>query len=141
MPIIPFRLGLQQRVFPAYRAPFFDALAQACAGGLSVFSGEPMQDEALGSPGELRVAQHVPAHNLYVGGGALLFVWQLGLRDWLERWHPDVLVMEANPRNISTNVALRWMHARGCPVIGWGLGAPAAHGPFARGPFAREPFP
>ena len=80
--IIPFRLGLQQRVFPAYRAPFFDALAGACVGGLSVFSGEPMQDEALGKPGLLQRAQHVQANNLYLGGGALLFVWQLKLVDW-----------------------------------------------------------
>jgi glycosyltransferase involved in cell wall biosynthesis len=131
MPLtIPFRLGLQQRVFPAYRAPFFDALARACTGGLSVFSGEPMQDEALGKPGALRFAQHVPANNVYVGGGPLLFVWQLGLIDWLERWHPDMLVMEANPRNVSTNAALRWMHAHGRPVIGWGLGAPPVRGPF-----------
>jgi glycosyltransferase involved in cell wall biosynthesis len=128
--IVPFRLGLQQRVFPAYRAPFFDALALSCTGGLSVFSGEPMQDEALGKPGELRFAQHVPANNLYLGGGLLLFVWQFGLIDWLDRWHPDVLILEANPRNISTNAALRWMHAHDRPVIGWGLGAPPVRGPF-----------
>ena len=36
----PGRLGLQQRVLPAYRAPFFDLLAGACQGGLSVFAGE-----------------------------------------------------------------------------------------------------
>jgi glycosyltransferase involved in cell wall biosynthesis len=133
MPVIlPFRLGLQQRVFPAYRAPFFDALARSCAGGLSVFSGEPMQDEALGKPGELRFAQHISANNLYLGGGPLLFVWQLGLIDWLEHWHPDVLIMDANPRNLSTNAALRWMHSRGRPVIGWGLGAPPLQGSLSR---------
>jgi glycosyltransferase involved in cell wall biosynthesis len=128
--VIPFRLGLQQRVFPAYRAPFFDALARSCAGGLSVFSGEPMQDEALGKEGALQYAQHVQANNLYLGGGPLLFVWQIKLIDWLERWRPDVLVADANPRSVSTNAALRWMHARGCPVIGWGLGAPPMRGPF-----------
>lgn len=127
--IIPLRLGLQQRVFPAYRSAFFDALAQACTGGLSVFSGEPMVDEALGKPGQLRLAQHVPARNVYLGGGPFLFVWQFGLMDWLERWHPDVLVMEANPRNTSTNAALRWMHDRRRRVIGWGLGAPPIRGP------------
>ena len=132
MPTIPHRLGLQQRVFPAYRAPFFDALARACAGGLSVFSGEPMTDEALGKPGALRVAQHVPARNLYLGWGPFLAVWQLGLRDWLERWDPDVLVTDTNPRNASTNAALRWMHARGRPVIGWGLGAPMVNGKLPR---------
>lgn len=133
---LPLRIGLQQRVFPVYRAPFFDALARACAGGLSVFSGDPMPDETLGNAkgtaqgadqgmnGQLQQAQHVPAHNIYMGGGALLFVWQRGLIDWLERWQPDALIVEANPRNLSTNAALRWMHARHRPVIGWGLGAP-----------------
>lgn len=127
--MIPYRLGLQQRVFPAYRAAFFDALAQACAGGLSVFSGEPMEDEALGRAGKLEVAQHIQARNQYIGAGPFLLVWQLGLLDWLERWNPDVLVMEANPRNASTNAALRWMHAHKRPVVGWGLGAPPVRGP------------
>jgi glycosyltransferase involved in cell wall biosynthesis len=127
-PILPYRIGLQQRVFPAYRAPFFDALAASCVGGLSIFSGEPMTAEALGKPGALRVAQHVPARNQYLGWGPFLMVWQSGLIDWLERWNPDVLVMESNPRNISTNAALRWMHARRRPVIGWGLGAPPVRG-------------
>lgn len=126
---IPYRIGIQQRVFPAYRAPFFDALAKVCAGGLSVFSGDPMSDEALGKPGALRVAQQVPARNVYLGWGSFLFVWQFGLIDWLDRWNPDVLIMEANPRGASTNAALRWMHARRRPVIGWGLGAPPMRGP------------
>lgn len=126
---IPYRLGLQQRVFPAYRAPFFDALARSCAGGLSVFSGKPMDDEALGREGVLQDAQHVVANNQYFGAGPFLIVWQSGIINWLERWNPDVLIMEANPRNASTNAALTWMHSRHRPVIGWGLGAPAMHGP------------
>lgn len=96
-----------------------------------------MQDEALGKPGALQHAQHVTANNLYLGQGALLFVWQLKLIDWLEKWGPDVLVMEANPRNVSSNAALRWMHARGRPVIGWGLGAPVLRGPL-RGLFGES---
>ena len=37
--LFPYRLGLQQRVLPRYRADFFDDLALACAVGLSVFAG------------------------------------------------------------------------------------------------------
>ena len=123
--IIPFRVGVQQRVFPAYRAPFFDALARSCAGGLSVFAGEPMAWEALGKAGELHYAQHGPAPKICTWAGAhCCWSGSVGLKDWLERWHPDVLIMEANPRNASTNAAVRWMHSRGRPVIGWGLGAP-----------------
>jgi glycosyltransferase involved in cell wall biosynthesis len=49
--------------------------------------------------------------------------------DWLEDWDPDVLIVEANQRYLSTPMAVRWMHARGRPVIGWGLGAPPLSGP------------
>ncbi len=129
---IPFRLALQQRVFPAYRAPFFDALAESCAGGMSVFSGEPMPDEALGMEGALAQAERVQAHNLYLGWGPFLTVWQLRIINWLARWQPDVLIADTNPRNASTNAAIRWMHARRRPVIGWGLGAPA----YSPGPLA-----
>ncbi len=93
-----------------------------------MFAGEPMTWEALGKAGELKFAQRVTADNIYIGWGVLLSVWQRGLLEWLERWSPDVLIMEANPRNISTNLAVRWMHSRGCPVIGWGLGAPLITG-------------
>jgi glycosyltransferase involved in cell wall biosynthesis len=35
-------------------------------------------------------------------------------------------VVEANPRYLSTPRLVRWMHARGKPVLGWGLGTGAA---------------
>jgi glycosyltransferase involved in cell wall biosynthesis len=88
-----------------------------------------MAGEALGQSGQLNIAQPVTGRNLYLGVGPFLLVWQMGVMNWLEHWHPDVLIMEANPRNASSNTALRWMHARGRPVIGWGLGAPPLRGP------------
>jgi glycosyltransferase involved in cell wall biosynthesis len=124
--MIPYRLGLQQRVFPAYRAPFFDALARDCRDGLEVFAGQPLSGEALGQPAALEVARWVNARNLYLGWGPLLSVWQVGLLRWLEAWHPEVLVADINPRNLTTQAALGWMRAHRRPVIGWGLGAPAA---------------
>ena len=39
--------------------------------------------------------------------------------------------MEANPRYLSTSAAVRWMHARGRRVIGWGLGSPPLSAPLA----------
>ena len=36
--------------------------------------------------------------------------------------------MEANPRYLSTPSAIRWMHRRARPVIGWGLGLPPLSG-------------
>ena len=43
-------------------------------------------------------------------------------------WNPDALIVEANPRYLSTPRAIKWMQARGRPVIGWGLGAPPPSG-------------
>jgi glycosyltransferase involved in cell wall biosynthesis len=43
--------------------------------------------------------------------------------DWLRELIPDALVLEANPRYISTPSAVKWMRKRGVPVIGWGLGS------------------
>ena len=119
---IPYRVGIQQRVVPAYRAPFFDMLASACEGGLSVFAGAPRPSEALGALGELQVARLAVAENLHLGSGRLYACAQRNLVEWLETWQPDVLIVEANPRYLKTPSAVRWMKSRAKPVIGWGLG-------------------
>ncbi len=121
---IPLRLGLQQRVFPAYRAPFFEALAAACRGGLSLCAGQPRPGEAIEPAGGLRSGQFFPARNLHLFDGGAYLCWQSGLLGWLKSWQPEALIMEANPRYLNTPLAVRWMHARRRPVIGWGLGAP-----------------
>ena len=60
---IPARLGLVQRVLPVYRVPFFEALAEACTGGLGVFAGQPRPDEAIESADSLQIARLFPAKN------------------------------------------------------------------------------
>jgi len=117
---IPVRLGLVQRVLPAYRVPLFDMLAEACPAGLAVFAGQPRPQEMI-EPGVLQVARHFPSTNLHL---PFSFYWQVGLLRWLETWQPQVLIVEANPRYLHTAAAVRWMHNRRCKVIGWGLGAP-----------------
>jgi glycosyltransferase involved in cell wall biosynthesis len=129
--IFPYRLGLQQRVLPRYRADFFDALAAACAGGLSVFAGQPRPREAIETAGSLQVARLAPARNLHILGGPAYLCAQPGLLRWLAGWDPQALVVEANPRYLSTPAAVRWMHRRRRWVVGWGLGAPAVGGPLA----------
>ncbi len=121
------RLGLQQRVLPNYRVPFFDLLAGTCTGGLSVFAGLPRPNEGI-TGGDPHLAKHVSANNVHILGGALYLCRQPGLVDWLTDWDPAALIVEANPRYISTRAAVRWMHARGRKVIGWGLGAPPLSG-------------
>lgn len=124
------RLGLQQRVLPGYRVPFFDMLAAACEGGLSVFAGEPRAAEGI-LTGSTRVARHARARNVHILRGGLYLCHQRGLTTWLDAWDPGALIVEANPRYLAASGAVRWMHARRRPVIGWGLGAPPLGGPLA----------
>ncbi len=124
------RLGLQQRVLPSYRVPFFDMLAGACTGGLSVFAGLAREGESI-TPGELRAAKQYEAQNAHLLGGPLYLCWQRGLLRWLREWNPDVLIVEANARYLATGAAVRWMHQRRRRVIGWGLGEPPLAGAFA----------
>ncbi len=120
----PGKLGLQQRVLPGYRAPFFDLLASACGGGMSLFSGTPRLVEGIATTDRLSVARYQPGKNIHLFRGSLYLCYQAGLIDWLRNWNPDALIVEANPRYLATPAAVRWMHGRGKPVIGWGLGAP-----------------
>lgn len=127
MTIIPARVGLQQRVFPDYRAPFFELLAKSCLQGFSLFSGSPRPEEAIHTCNTLVHGTCQPAENIHISRDRSYFLIQRGLLEWLERWQPNVLIVEANARYLSTPAAIRWMRARGKPVIGWGLGAPAAN--------------
>ena len=124
MTSLPIRLGIQQRVLPAYRGPFFDLLAARCERGLSVFAGDPRVAEAVGASALLKNATHRKASNHHLFGGRYYFCWQSNFISWLDRWQPDVLIVEANPRYLSTPSAVRWMRKRKRPVLAWGLGAP-----------------
>lgn len=127
----PGRVGLQQRVLPAYRAAFFEALGKACEGGLSVFAGEARAWEAIAAAGVLDGVEHTRARNIHLLSGPVYACYQMGLLRWLERWSPDVLIMEANPRYLSSRAGIDWMHRQDKPVIGWGLGAAGQRGPAA----------
>jgi glycosyltransferase involved in cell wall biosynthesis len=129
----PGKLGVQQRVLPNYRAPFFDLLASACDGGMSLFTGLPRPGEGITTTQELQVARYRSGRNVHLLGGGLYLCYQLGLLDWLKEWDPEALIVEANPRYLSTPPAVNWMHNHDRPVIGWGLGAPPARGLRDRG--------
>jgi glycosyltransferase involved in cell wall biosynthesis len=117
------KLALQQRVLPVYRAPFFDLLASACDGGMSLFTGLPRDSEGITTTDQLNIAQYQQGKNVHLFGGSFYLCYQRGLIDWLEEWNPDALIVEANPRYLSTSSAVKWMHKQDKPVIGWGLGA------------------
>lgn len=119
----PGKLGVQQRVLPSYRVPFFDLLGSACEGGMSLFSGLPLPGEGIQTAGKLKHANYEVGRNIHILGGGLYLCHQPGLINWLEGWDPDALIVEANPRYLATPAAVRWMHRRGRPVLGWGLGS------------------
>lgn len=125
------KVGLVQRVLPVYRAPFFNALGQACENGLSVFTGQPRPDEMIKTAPNLVDAALVEGKNRHFFHGSRYLCYQSGLSGWLTNWDPEVLIVEANPRYLSTPGAIRWMKNRQRPVIGWGLGAPPLSGTLA----------
>ena len=122
------KLALQQRVLPVYRAPFFDLLASRCDSGMSLFTGTPRPSEGITTTSQLQIANYKLGRNIHLFGGPFYSCHQQGLLDWLEEWNPDALIVEANPRYLSTPAAVKWMHARNRPVIGWGLGMPSRIG-------------
>jgi glycosyltransferase involved in cell wall biosynthesis len=125
------KVGLIQRVLPDYRAPFFNALSQACTEGLGVFAGLPRPQEMIHTKDHLEQAQFTQGRNFHLLHGGLYLCWQQGLLSWLDNLNPDALIVEANPHYLRTTAAIRWMHRRSKPVIGWGLGAPPVSGPLA----------
>jgi glycosyltransferase involved in cell wall biosynthesis len=134
MKTFPHKLGLQQRVLPSYRVPFFDLLAQSCE-SMSLFAGQARPVEMIAG-GKPQIAKYHEAQNVHLFSGAFYFCYQQNFIRWLEEWNPDALIVEANPRYLSTPAAVRWMHKRGRKVIGWGLGAPKRSG--AWGQFIRQ---
>jgi glycosyltransferase involved in cell wall biosynthesis len=123
MKTFPHKLGLQQRVLPSYRVPFFDLLAQSCK-SMSLFAGLARPVEMVKDGSQLLVTNYHPARNLHLFYGSFYFCYQRGFIRWLEETNPDALIVEANPRYLSTPAAVNWMRKRGRKVIGWGLGAP-----------------
>ena len=129
--LYPGRVGLQQRVLPTYRVSFFDRLAEACQGGLSVFAGEPRPEEAILRTDRLEMAHYVSTRNIHILRGSYYLCLQLGLAKWLEDWDPEALILEANPRYLINRLGISWMRNRDRPVLGWGLGAPPIRGKLA----------
>jgi glycosyltransferase involved in cell wall biosynthesis len=91
---------------------------------MSLFTGLPRKREGITTANRLQVANYRLGKNIHILNDPLYLCYQRGLLDWLETWNPDALIVEANPRYISTPSAVKWMHRQNRPVIGWGLGSP-----------------
>src|SRR5512146_2164325 len=109
----PGKLALQQRVLPNYRAPFFDLLASVCDGGMSLFAGQPRPVEGIATTSKLQVAKYHSEKNIHLFSGDFYLCYQPGFIEWLRNWNPDALIVEANPRYLSTPAAVKWMRRRG----------------------------
>ena len=125
------RVGIQQRVLPAYRTAFFDSLGRSLRGGVSVFAGAPRPGEAIGQAESLHDARWIRARNFHLGAGGLSALWQGGIREWIAAEDPRLIVLEANPRYLTNYGLRRRMLAAGRPVIGWSLGPSRTAGPLA----------
>ncbi len=126
------KLAIQQRVLPSYRVPFFDILAQQCEQGATLYAGQARKSEMIKAAQKTDVIQWQRGKNLHFLKSPLYLCWQKGNLTWLKEENPDVLITEANPRYLSTDRLIRWMHAKQRPVIGWGLGAPPVSGPLGK---------
>jgi len=113
---------VQQRVLPAYRAPFFERLAADCK-RLTVLAGMPRPGEAIAPAKRLEGAEWLRLNNRHLGKGGFCFCIQSELISRLKSLEPDAVVLEANPRYLSNWRARTWAKGMATPVLGWGLGA------------------
>jgi glycosyltransferase involved in cell wall biosynthesis len=125
MAITGVKLGVLQRVLTDYRVPFFDLLVDSFPVGVEIAAGEARPDEQIITGNPQKASFHA-IQNIHILKGGLYLCQQRGVIEWLEDYNPDVLIVEGNPRYLSTPQAARWMHQHGRKVIGWGLGAPVA---------------
>ncbi len=120
-----WRIGIQQRVLPVYRTQLFEMIAQECSAGVQLFAGAQRRGEGIAESAALEKAVLVQAKNLYIPAFGSHFLLQRNFLDWLKKWKPECLIVEANPRNLFTPGAVRWARQNHARVIGWGLGVPA----------------
>jgi glycosyltransferase involved in cell wall biosynthesis len=117
------RVGVVQRVLTPYRSPFFKELSTKNDDyDIAVFFGEPMNNETIKVLKNPQDFNYYSAKNRYLLNSRNMLLIQTNIIEWLSEFDPDVLVMEANPRILSHWQAIRWMHNRNRPVLGWGLG-------------------
>jgi len=116
------RAGIAQRLLQPYRISVYDLIASKCRGGMSVFASRFDQHNIPLTKLDLSIAKFFPAKNNYFFDGKFDLCWQAGLQKWIKTWKPDIVIVEANPRNLSTFPMIHWLHKHRCRVIGHGLG-------------------
>jgi glycosyltransferase involved in cell wall biosynthesis len=97
---------------------------------MSIFAGDPLPNEGISTTMSSSVFEiyHTRNRHFKDPSNSAYLCRQDGILEWLSAWDPDALIIEANPRHLSSRRAIKWMHRKGRPVIGWGLGAPELSG-------------
>jgi len=113
---------IRQRIAASYRKPFFDLLAQACTGTVTVIAGQPDHDEAIGEIDELDRARLIKVENVYRGSGVFYRYYQPEVLNHVQALSPTMFVTEPNPRFTDMSKVCRAVSQMGIPVIGWGIG-------------------
>jgi len=120
---LTIRVGIIQRVIAVYRKPFFEKLARMNDIALSVFSGQSSPYEAIKTTEKIHLVHLFNTKNHYFSGPLGMICWQQNIIKWLLQFNPDILVLDANPRILSSWVAICKMKLWHRPVLGWGLGS------------------
>ena len=121
-------VGLMQRVCAGYRVPLFDTLAETLPGGLSLYAGDPRPEEMIDTSKKPEKAAFWHAENMHLFSGKFYLCYQRDVLNWLSQADPQALIQEANMRYLRNKDAADWMHRKGRPVIGWGLGTGSTGG-------------
>ncbi len=119
------KVALQQRVIPEYRVPFLEKLASQPQIDLSVFSGNPHPREMIQIPSTPPDFDYTIGNNWHFFDRKFYFCLQPGLKRWLHEKKPQIVILEANPRYLSSRFALSELRKKRIGLIGWGLGVPA----------------
>ncbi len=126
------KVTIQQRVIPAYRVPFLEKLAQQPEIELYVFSGKPRPDEMIKILDSTPNFDYSLGNNIHLFRSSLYLCLQPDLLPWLKTKRPRVAIFEANPRYLSSNPSMKWLHNQHVGLIGWGLGVPQHTGPLSK---------
>ena len=116
------RVVIVQRVLAPYNVALYRGLADRGA-AVTVVHGQPQVGEFFPPiKAELFPARAQPLTNGYLGS-PWSACWQHGLIRAVLRERPTVVVVEGNPRMVSTLILLIVLHFRRVPALWWTLGA------------------
>jgi len=118
------KVGLQQRVIPNYRVPFFEKLGHSPEIDLSIFSGLARPNEMVSNAEKIQNVEFIQTKNIHLFNRQFYICLQPGIHQWLKSFKPDIVIFEANPRYLSSKKAIQWLRNTNKGIIGWGLGVP-----------------